>query len=240
MSATRGLLADTLPFSNVDGPGNRFVVFLQGCNFDCQACHNPQTIPLASPHARWVTVPELVAEIRGAAPFLSGVTVSGGEATLQWPFVRELFAAVKHPSLGRLTTMVDSNGSAPPGVWDALGEVLDGAMIDLKAFDDDLHTMLTGQSNAPVLDSIRQLAGMGRLYEVRLLVTPGVNDDDGLLARTAAWLYAVDPGMRVKVIGFRRHGSRATAREWEESNPAHRDRVAGVLSRAGLQQICCV
>ena len=40
-----GFVADTISFSNVDGPGNRFVVFLQGCNFDCVACHNPQTIP---------------------------------------------------------------------------------------------------------------------------------------------------------------------------------------------------
>ena len=40
-----GLVASTIAFSNVDGPGNRFVVFLQGCNFDCVACHNPQTIP---------------------------------------------------------------------------------------------------------------------------------------------------------------------------------------------------
>ena len=43
MNPTRGLVADTIPFSCVDGPGNRFVVFLQGCNFDCVACHNPAT-----------------------------------------------------------------------------------------------------------------------------------------------------------------------------------------------------
>ena len=59
-----GLVADTISFSNVDGPGNRFVVFLQGCNFDCVACHTPQTIPGHAPvdgHAprRW-TVDDLV------------------------------------------------------------------------------------------------------------------------------------------------------------------------------------
>ena len=133
MSATPGLVTDTISFSNVDGPGNRFVVFLQGCNFDCVACHNPQTIkhcnncgdcivtcpsgalefrmtgevewnreacarrrdtasqrvpydatPKASVGRSW----DLVAEIRHAAPFLSGITVSGGEATQQADFVR--------------------------------------------------------------------------------------------------------------------------------------------------------
>ena len=68
----RGLVAGTIPFSNVDGPGNRFVVFLQGCNFDCVACHNPQTIPGHAstgdhgPQRR--SVDELLAAIRRAAP----------------------------------------------------------------------------------------------------------------------------------------------------------------------------
>ena len=48
-SAPSGLLADVVPFSWVDGPGNRFVVFFQGCNFDCLACHNPHTIPPRTP-----------------------------------------------------------------------------------------------------------------------------------------------------------------------------------------------
>ena len=48
MNATLGLITDTIAFSNVDGPGNRFVVFLQGCNFDCIACHNPYSINLCN------------------------------------------------------------------------------------------------------------------------------------------------------------------------------------------------
>ena len=88
---TRGLVSDTISFSNVDGPGNRFVVFLQGCNFDCIACHNPQTIPghafVEGHHPQRRSVDDVLVEIRRAAPFVRGVTVSGGEATQQPVFV---------------------------------------------------------------------------------------------------------------------------------------------------------
>jgi pyruvate formate lyase activating enzyme len=124
-SPVDGLVTDVIEFSAVDGPGNRFVVFTQGCNLDCVACHNPYTInPCidcgdcvvacpsgalslddagkvlwdaatclggdacidvceydSTPKARTLAVTDLVARIRPAAPFLSGVTVSGGEAT---------------------------------------------------------------------------------------------------------------------------------------------------------------
>lgn len=241
MGSPLGLVADTIPFSCVDGPGNRFVVFLQGCNFDCSACHNPQTIPLHAPHARTVTVAELVDEIRGPAPFLSGVTVSGGEATLQAPFLVELFTALKRdPDLGRLTTLVDTNGSAPPATWDEVAPVMDGAMVDLKSFDPVQHLTLTHHDLEPVLASIRHLAAIGRLHEVRLLVVPGVNDDRLLVEQTAAWLHGVDPAMTVKVIGFRRHGARATAQAWPEATADDTEAVAAVLRAAGLTRLTTV
>ncbi len=188
MSSTPALVADTVTFSCVDGPGNRFVVFLQGCNFDCLACHNPHTIPTHVPHARERTVDELVELVRGPAPFLSGVTVSGGEPTQQWPVVRAWFAALAaDPELARLTRLVDTNGSADVAVWDALAPVMHGAMVDLKCLDPDRHVELTGQPNDAVLRSIRHLSAIGRLTEVRLLVIPGRNDDPDLLARTGEW-----------------------------------------------------
>jgi pyruvate formate lyase activating enzyme len=218
MSATRGrpttgFVADTVPFSNVDGPGNRFVVFMQGCNFDCVACHNPQTIPGHGPiegfHPEHVEVDDLLGEIRRAAPFISGITVSGGEATGQESFVWQLFEAIKaDDDLAHLTCFVDTNGACALRVWDRLAPVLDGVMIDLKCFDPVIHEQMTGVGNAPVLASIRHLHLLGLLYEVRLLVLGGVNDAPGLVRATGRWLATVDPAMRLKVIGFRAHGTR--------------------------------
>jgi pyruvate formate lyase activating enzyme len=132
MSPSVGLVADAVPFSWVDGPGNRFALFLQGCNFNCTACHNPHTIPLATGRARVVTTTEVLDEVRRVHRFLSGITVSGGEVTAQPDFVHDLFAAVKDdPELSHLTTFLDTNGSAPRDTWDRLLPVTDGAMVDL-------------------------------------------------------------------------------------------------------------
>jgi pyruvate-formate lyase-activating enzyme len=208
-----GLLADTVPFSWVDGPGNRFAVFFQGCNLDCLACHNPHTIPRRTPLARPVTVEQLLDEVRRVAPFLSGVTVSGGEATLQAPFVAAWFAALRaDPATARLTRYIDSNGCADDATWDLLLPVTDGVMLDLKALDVATHRELTGLGNAQVLDSLDRLYAEQRLAEVRLLVVPGYNDAADVLRRTGAYLARHAPGIPVRVIGFRPHGVRASAR----------------------------
>ena len=276
LAATSGLVSGVIEFSAVDGPGNRFVVFTQGCNFNCVACHNPYTInpcidcglcidtctsgalgsdasghitwdaalcsgsdvciatcPYDStPKARTTAVTDLVGRIRRAAPFLSGVTVSGGEATQQPAFVRDLFASVKS-ELPRLTCFVDSNGAASTATWDLLDPVMDAAMVDLKCLDDATHRRLAGASNAEVLASIRLLAARGKLYEVRLLLLPGHNDSDDLLARTGAWLASVDPLMRVKVIGFRHHGVRPSPLPLSEPSAEQREHYADVLRSEG-------
>jgi pyruvate formate lyase activating enzyme len=281
MNAPRALLNDFIRFSNVDGPGNRFVVFLQGCNFDCIYCHNPYTINTcvdcglcvepcpedalswefgrvtvdwdrctrcdicvdicpydATPLARDVTVDELADEIRTTAHFLSGVTVTGGEATLQAEFVAALFATLKtDPDTAHLSTFVDSNGSCTSATWDILLPVMDGAMIDLKSLDDDIHVSLTGVGNSRVLDTIRHLAARHRLYEVRLPVVPGVNDNDDLLTRTARWLHGIDPAMRIKVIGFRKHGVRSRYQSLFEPSSDQMEHYAAVLAAAGAHDI---
>ena len=241
MSQHLGLLADTVPFSWVDGPGNRYVVFLQGCNFCCIACHNPHTIPLATGRARLITVPDVLDDVRRVRHFLSGVTVSGGEATLQPEFVHDLFDALDDdPQLHHLTTYLDTNGSASREVWDRLLPVTDGVMVDLKAFDPQVHVSLTGASNDAVLMSIRHLVARRKLYEVRLLLVPGVNDSPEQLERTAEWLLSLDPTMRVKVVTFRPHGVRAAARQWSEATPEQQGQWADVLAQVGVRHLTMV
>ena len=219
LKAHQAQVASIIPFSWVDGPGNRFVLFLQGCNFNCLACHNPQTIPLHTPRARTLDVPEVLDEIRAALPYISGITVSGGEATVQHEFVLELFKEIKSlPEFAHLSTFIDSNGNAPESIWESLAPFTDGVMLDLKALDDESHIALTGSSNMVVLESIKFLNSINKLFEVRLLLVPGQNDSDEVLIKTAAWLKGANPEMKIKINAFKTHGVRATSRDWPEVN----------------------
>jgi pyruvate formate lyase activating enzyme len=235
MSSAQARLADVIPFSWVDGPGNRFVVFTQGCPFDCIACHNPETIATVGPETRHTNVAAMLTEIRLVSDYLAGVTVSGGEATAQWQFVRDLFLAVR-AELPRLTTFVDTNGHALRRVWDELLPVTDGFMVDLKALDPEVHRRLTGHNNTLVLDSIRYLHAHDRLHEVRLLLVPGLNDTPDQLRRTAAWLADLDPALRVVVIGFRRHGVRPEYAGIPAATPELLEAARAALEDAGLRE----
>jgi pyruvate formate lyase activating enzyme len=201
----------------------------------------PQTIPHAEGHHFERSIDDLLVGIRKAAPFLSGVTVSGGEATQQAGFVLALFRAIKaDPTLGRLTCFVDSNGACPTSTWDLLDPVLDGAMIDLKCLDPEIHRSMTGEPNDEVLASICHLHALGKLYEVRLLLLAGVNDDPALLRRTGEWLAQVDPHMRVKVIGFRDHGARPHDPPLVAPTPEQRETAAELLCGIAAFDVCIV
>ncbi len=233
-----GYVAGTVERSTIDGPGQRFVAFLQGCGYDCLSCHNPCSIPAAPPGMRRTAVPELLDQLRPLAATLDGVTVSGGEATGQADFVYALFAALRaDPVTAGLSRFVDSNGDADPAVWPRLAPVTDGVMLDLKALDDEMHVVLTGASNRRCLASIRAVASLGLLHEVRLLLVPGLNDSAQVLHRTAGWLLDVAPGVRVVVNPFRRSGTRACARDLLEPGPRDLERYREVLTAAGITDL---
>ena len=192
----------------------------------------------STPKARTLAVTALLERVSPVAPFLSGVTVSGGEASRQALFVRAFFTALRaDPGLARLTRFLDTNGDMHLPVWQVLEPSLDAAMVDLKCLDNDLHRVLTGADNDRVLRSIRLFAERGKLYEVRLLLMAGLNDGDDLLARTGAWLAGVDPRMRVKLIGYRAHGVRprraGTGPDLREPDGEQRAHYADVLRREG-------
>lgn len=201
----KGLINKIIPFSNVDGPGNRLAVFFQGCNINCVYCHNPETIKScincmectkgcptkaitncggsilynekdcvdcdqcikickfnSSPKTAQYTVEELYKVIEDYKLFIRGITVSGGEPTLQANFITELFKMVK--TLG-LTCFVDTNGFFDKSVISELIEVTDKFMVDIKAVDNIQELCGTKMKNN--LDNLRYLLSIGKVYEVR-------------------------------------------------------------------------
>lgn len=233
-----GFIAGRVAFSTVDGPGRRYVLRLQGCHFDCLVCRYPAMLPHRPPGLAPRRVDDVVAEIADVAPYLTGVTISGGEPTAQPDFVHALLSRLaEQRATRRLSRFVESNGDADLALWRRLAPVTDGFMVDLKVLDNETHLVLTGHSNARVLDSIRALADLGLLYEVRLLPVPGINDSNRELSAAAAWLLSVDPGIRVRVNEFHRFGAGPRAQELLPPRRADLVRYRHVLTRAGITDL---
>jgi len=203
----KGYCRSIIPFSSVDGPGNRTAVFLQGCNFHCFYCHNPETQPLAGSGEGLAGVVEkehqdLVAEILKYRDFTRGVTVSGGECTVQLPFLLALCEELKSKEIN---VFVDTNGHLAPEDFQQLSRHVDAFMLDIKSMDENEHLILTGQSNRLVLQNLCYAIANKKLYEIRTVVVPDLLRNSDTVAR-ASRLISVDPGIRYKLIKFRPRG----------------------------------
>jgi pyruvate formate lyase activating enzyme len=200
----------------------------------CDACL-PACPISANPMARWMQVSEVLDLLRRDLRFLDGLTVSGGEATLQLKFVCALFTAIKAaPDLRHLTCLIDSNGHLGPKAWAQILPVTDGVMLDIKAFDPARHRKLTGQDNTRAIASARLLAAAGKLHELRFLIVPGQTDSKEEIAALSAFAQDLGGGFPVRLNAFRSYGVRAKARDWPQTPRETVLSIAATLDAAGL------
>lgn len=195
--------------STVDGPGNRVAVFLQGCNIRCAYCHNPETQSMHDAEAVEMSVSEVVAEVAACMPFIRGVTVSGGECMLQAEWLQSLFCEVKR--LGRLTCLIDSNGTIDFSRHEKLMQVCDGVMLDVKAWDNEVYSRLTSsKSNDVVKRNLLWLLEHDKLTEVRIVCLPEQmpisTDVDNILRHLSATAGFREKAVPTRLLRFRPHG----------------------------------
>ncbi len=176
--------------------------------------------------------------IRQHSPFLSGITVTGGEATLHAKFILTLFEAIKtDASLNHLDCMIDSNGSLNLTGWEKLMPVLDGAMIDLKAWQEETHLWLTGRENHKVFKSIQYLANQNRLYEIRLLLIPDKTDLSCEFDALCAYLKQLPENVRIKLNPFQHHGVTGEALGWQKCTQDYVEQFAQKLRVNGITNL---
>ena len=176
----RGYVHSQESFGTVDGPGTRYVVFLQGCPMRCQYCHNPDTWEPGK--GTLTSVDEILEEYEKNRPFYrrGGLTVTGGEPLLQLEFVTELFTRAKE---GNIHTCLDTCGiTFQPdhpdylAKLDALLKVTDLVMLDIKHIRSDAHRVLTGHPNECILAFAAYLDKLGIPMWVRHVIVPGITD----------------------------------------------------------------
>ena len=182
----------TESFGTVDGPGVRFVIFLQGCPMRCKYCHNPDTWKMNTGERR--SPQSLIREYERNRQFYGkgGITVTGGEALMQIDFLLELFGLAKQQGIH---TCLDTSGiTYRPGEsdynrkLDRLMEITDLVMLDIKHIDPQGHKDLTGHDNAGILAFAKYLAKKKVPVWVRHVVVPGITDDPGQLTRLGQFI----------------------------------------------------
>ena len=207
-----GFVHSTESFGTVDGPGVRFVIFLQGCPMRCQYCHNPDTWKMNSGSVR--SAQSLIGEYERNKAFYKngGITVTGGEALMQVDFLLELFTLAKKKGIH---TCLDTSGityregeSGYNRKLDALMEVTDLVMLDIKHIDPDGHKTLTGHDNAGILAFARYLDAKQMPVWIRHVIVPGVTDDPALLTRLGAFLGTLSNVKALDVLPYHIMGVR--------------------------------
>ena len=193
-------------FGTVDGPGIRFVVFLQGCPLRCQYCHNPDTWEAGGTEYSVEEVVNRVVRYRNYFGETGGVTVTGGEPLLQIDFVTELFTALKAKGIN---TCVDTSGitfradnQAVVEKHKKLLEVADLFLLDIKHIDDEACKKLTGQSNQNTLAFAKFLSDNGKRMWIRQVLVPGITDGEESLRQTRQFIDGLQTVEKVEVLPY--------------------------------------
>ena len=207
----KGYIHSIETFGSVDGPGIRYVVFMQGCPMRCLYCHNPDTWDIGK--GREVEPAELLREYEKNKMFYrnGGITVTGGEPLLQIDFLIELFSLAKEKGIH---TCVDTSGftfdksnATSVEKHKKLIEVCDLFLLDIKHIDDAGHKKLTGQTNMHTLDFAKFLSDNGKSMWIRHVLVPTLTDDDESLKKLKAFIETLKTVEKVEVLPYHTMGA---------------------------------
>ena len=177
MADILGRIHSTESFGTLDGPGIRYVLFLQGCPMRCLYCHNPDTWDISD--GSEMSADEVLAEYAKNKDFYKkgGITVTGGEPLLQARFVAELFEKAHAQGIH---TCIDTSGitysEKNRELFDKILSNTDLVMLDIKHIDGECHKQLTGHSNENILKFAKYVDTFGVDIWIRHVVVEGYTD----------------------------------------------------------------
>lgn len=187
----------------VDGPGVRFVVFMQGCPYRCPYCHNPDTREFSG--GEEYTADEIVEKALRYKTYFEasggGVTVSGGEPLCQAEFVAELFEKLHRAGIN---TALDTAAAAPSDAVRAALENTDTVLCDIKFPDAERYKTLIGTEQENVTGFLKLCAELGKNVIVRHVVVPGMTDSTGSVLKVKALAESILGKVQIELLPFKK------------------------------------
>ncbi len=201
--AVTGRIHSIETFGAVDGPGVRYVLFLQGCRLKCLFCHNPDTWECGG--GKLVTSEEVVEDIKNYKNFIKngGVTISGGEPLLQPEFVLDIIERCK--TLG-FHTALDTAGSQDLAVSQPVIDTVDLILLDIKALEPDVCEELTGMDNRHELATLDYCEQISKPVWIRHVLLPGYTLDCNRLEKLADFLKPYTCIQKIELLPFHKMG----------------------------------
>lgn len=188
-----------------DGPGIRLVVFMQGCNFGCLYCANPDTIPIGK-GGKLIENAEILRRAVSEKPFFGkrgGITFSGGEPTIQ---AKELIPLCRELKKEGIHIVLDSNGSIINDYVKELWSLVDMILLDCKQINASKHKLLTLQSNNNTLETARLLAEMQKPVRLRYVLVPNYSDDIEDMVALGEYFSQFDNIERLEILPYHTYG----------------------------------
>lgn len=185
----------------VDGPGVRFVVFMQGCALKCKYCQNRDTWNLKG--GTIYSSDEIVDKILRYKNYImpnGGVTISGGEPLLQTKFLIELFTKLRQYNIH---TCIDTSGSV--ALTDEIKKLIDLTdlfLLDIKCINDEKAINLTGVSNKKELEFARYLSSINKSMWIRQVLVPGYTDDEQDLIKLREFISTLKSVKKVEILPY--------------------------------------
>ena len=193
-------------FGTVDGPGIRFVLFLQGCSLKCKYCHNRDTWDMTVGEEK--TLEEIIEKVKRYKTYMNlsggGVTVTGGEPLLQVKFLIEFFKRLKEE---KINTCIDTSGMF--NITEDIKEVLkytDLVLLDIKHIDDEKCKDLVGFSNKKELEFARYLSENNKKMWIRQVLVPGYTDEQKHWRKQKELLATLTTVEKVQILKYHSMG----------------------------------
>ena len=194
-------------FGAFDGPGIRYVLFLQGCPFQCQYCHNRDT--WSTKENKRMTTDQVLSDFEKYSHFYKsgGITVSGGEPLLQIHFLVELFKKAKERNIH--TCLDTSGGNYHHKNDDLIIELMkytDLILLDIKHINESKHLLLTKSSNDQVLAFARTLDSLKKKVIIRHVLVPTITDDEEDLKNLRSFIDSLTNVVGIEVLPYHKAG----------------------------------